>query len=316
VDEDLVISFCHRTKLGLRDHSLALVKYGTLRDKKRVYRESGSLFYSFINILKHRLRGQSVICVIWDNSWTSLALSILAQLSRCHVVYYYHEPGGLGQKLFKGDPAIYAVAASLAESAFKMVATRTVVARRDRLAFGDAFCPLLYDDARPRRRSTSAPLIGFLGARRQHRLYNQFLIVADLLRKQGWEVGFFPSERWGSSTADKFNFLSLCKMVWNVYGVPFNQSGVTGDCFMSGTPMVHSPLEPEKSKLASAGLSIQISLDMKPEEICRLILASSQSRSSIENLQNNEDHEIKSEYGGKIAFEENWLNLFESLKSI
>lgn len=309
-----ILSVCHPGNRGLLDHSAALVSYGQQYDANRSYLAVHGVRESLRAAARTRRHRRACLWVLWDNSLLTLLIGVGARVLGGHVVYMLHEPGGVGQKLTKGDPFVYSCLAALAETAMTAVSHSVVVPRRDRLAFGDAFVPLLYDEARPEPHTARTRRIGFLGARRAHRLAHLFTRLVPRLRETGIEVSYFPSKDRGTTYSEKIRFLQEMDLVWNVYGVPFNQSGVTGDCIMSMVPMVCSVHEPERALLGLLGLKCEIDLRQTEEEIGAVLIAFLADRQEEpSSLDMREARALRSMYGGSMAFQTYWKPLFDRI---
>lgn len=307
-----VISFVHPTKLGLLDHAEALTEYGTLLDEKRSYHTHTSIFNLAVNLIQMRRNGSQCICVFWDNSINTLIAMLLCSLFRVPKLYYLHEPGGIGQKLSKGDPFIYSLKAAFAESLFKSVSSMVLVARCDKLAFGDYYAPLLFNDDRPVRVNSSR-VIGFLGAKRNHRLYHIWQRISAELVSKGYELREFPSADYGKTNAEKVSFLSECACVWNCYGVPYNQSGVTGDCIASAVPCIVSGYEPFAKELKELELLIELDIKLPESEMVAQLIDQLEKNIKHDTACKDRTHQFASEIGGRLAFSKYWLPIFHSL---
>ncbi len=310
-----VASICHPKKLGLIDLAKALQYYGQTYDRQRTY-----VLLHNITDLKNLLRGARNsggigLCIVWDNSLRSLLFALIARLLGVVTAYYYHEPGGFGQKIFKSDPFFYSLMATFGEWAFRKSTNFHIVARPDKIGFGDAFCPLIFDDRRPIHELGQKKIIGFLGARRNQRLFNLFNLLVPDLKKAGYLVAFFPSKEYGSSNEEKFAFLSQCTAVWNVYGVPYNQSGVTGDCLMSSTPVIYSAFEPYGSLLRELDLGIELDLMQPQPELARHLLDELERMNGMHKKSSDISlSKVQSDFGGRGAFVKYWLPFFASLQ--
>ncbi len=309
-----VASICHPAKLGLLDLAKALNHYGLAHDQERDYIILEDVFHLICLVRKLRKLEGTGICVVWDNSLRSLLIALIARALGIRIAYYYHEPGGFGQKIFKSDPLFYSLKATLGEWIFLKASHYHIVARPDKIGFGDVFCPLLYSDSRPEFECPPEKLIGFLGAKRNQRLYNLFILLEPKLKRAGYQIAFFPSTEYGSSTEEKFEFLSRCSAVWNVYGVPYNQSGVTGDCLMSGTPVIHSSFEPFRSLLNELNLGIELDLfqtcDVMILNLLKNLDGKSLFRNDIERIRLSTS---KSNFGGQQAFLKYWKPYFDGI---
>jgi len=307
---NLIISFTHPNKLGLIDIANALTDYGGTYDKSRKYLSISNLF----DLLKALIRNRNnkTICVIWDNSLYSLNAMLICCIYRVKILYYLHEPGGIGQKLYKGDPFIYSIKASLGEWLMKLISSKVLIARADKLAFGDFYAPLLYNHDRPYPKKNSN-IIGFLGAKRRHRMHHVFKSISSKLTKNGYKIYYFPSSKYGKNLEDKVKFLEECCAIWNCYGAPYNQSGVTGDCIASGVPCIVSQFEPFIDDLEKLGLLIKIDIRLSDDDLAHQLVNFLDERSKSNTHFNHSKKELASIYGGDLAFKKHWLNIFDSV---
>lgn len=308
--ESLVFSVVHPKKFGLYDIARALSLFGNTIDASRLYTEISGLGEMLKVCLARSRVNRSRHFVFWDNSVFSMVMMLIARASNGSTYYYLHEPGGLGQKLVKGDGLLYSILASIAESLMMLIANMTLVPSPDKLVFGDKFAPLLFiESSSPEPIRGDKTFVGFLGARRRSRLHHVFSEVSEHLCNAGYPTAYFPSEEHGYSGADKLVFLRHCKAVWNVYGVPYNQSGVTGDCIMNRVRCVVSKHEPYRATLDALGLCIEIDMRQSPEQIADVIIGSIAVSQKPDD--NGEAAKAASEFGGAEAFRRYWLPLFD-----
>jgi hypothetical protein len=303
-----IFSVCHRKKLGLIDLSEALLAYGRQFDPDAHYASVYS--WSDLGKIFSRPKPGTSIAIIWNNSSFSLAAALVCKLCGVKVVYYLHEPGGLGQKLIKADPFLYSLAASFGEGVFQRVADYVAVPRHDKIAFGDVYLPLLVLEDRPPP-SPSPRLVGYVGARHHQRLHPFFASLESLFREAGFTPAYFPSKEHGSSREDKFKFLSNCAVVWNAYGVPLNQSAVTYDCAMSSIPTIATAYEPFREILRGLGLYHEIRLTDGPDAVKKQIRGILESLSG-QGARKKADFEARSEFGGSASFRRHWLHFLQS----
>ncbi|MDA9143659.1 hypothetical protein N9N99_03685 [Gammaproteobacteria bacterium] len=306
-----VISFIHPKKFGLIDIANALTEYGHINDKTRVY-SSISNFKDLLKTLITNKNHKKTICIFWDNSLYSLNAMLVCAFFRVKILYYLHEPGGIGQKLYKGDPFIYSIKASIAEWLMKLISSKILVARADKLAFGDYYAPLLYSQNRPYAKHNSKT-IGFLGAKRDHRMHHVFERISSKLTESGYKIIYFPSSVYGKDIKDKVKFMEECCAIWNCYGVPYNQSGVTGDCIASGVPCIVSKYEPFINDLENLDLSVKIDIRLSDDDLALQLIDILEKRMKAKIYFNNSKKELASIYGGELAFRKHWLKIFNSL---
>lgn len=308
---NFIASICNHKKLGLKDHALALEYYGNMNDSEREYLLVKNFFHLIHIFFLSKRENKYGLFLIWDNSIRSLLLGLISRALGFTLVYYYHEPGGLNQKLLKKDPLIYSFKAALGEWLFQKIAHYSLVARLDKVSAGYVFCPLLFDDRRPK--SNPQNFIGFLGRQmhRHHALFNSF---KPTLENAGYEIVFFPSKHFGSSASDKFIFLGQCIAVWNVYEVPYNQSGVTGDALMSGTPVIFSRYEPFQLLLLRCKLGVYVDITKPASEILEKLLRDISDSGNRRGIKSKKALKLEqSRFGGNIAFINHWKVFFDSI---
>ncbi len=305
-----IISICRPNKLGLIDLAKSLVRYGNELDKQRKYLLLMTFAEFFCILIKARKSKEKVICIFWDNSLYSLSYLILSRLFFFKTIYYYHEPGGYAHKRRLRATIAYSFFSSFAECVYLSISNFIGISRKDKISSGDYFLPLLYDDIRPLH-IKGTKKIGYLGNLKKERLPNVLKEIEPLLNAKGYEVVYFPSIRYGQSTFDKYAFLSQCTAVWNVYAYPYNLSGVTGDAFMSNTPLIVSEFEPFLDILNTNNLAILFDrsepnevMVEKIEKSIKIIDDSPPSKSLTSD---------QSRFGGKIAFLDYWKRCFDEI---
>ena len=121
---------------------------------------------------------------------------------------------------------------------------------------------------------------------------------------------YFPSLESGSTYEDKVKFLSRCSAIWNCYGVPYNQSGVTGDCIFSNVPCIVSKFEPFTAVLSNMNLLIELDIERDDEELFNTILAALRDSEEGEKGSDSGNKSIASFFGGEEAFKRYWLPIF------
>ena len=311
-------SICAPNKYGLMDHAVALYEYGSDLDSSKSYLDPlDSNNFVYVPVNTHCRRASHwQIWVVWDNSLFSFLSALVARFRRAKLVYFLHEPGGLEQKLAKGDGLLYSLSARAAEIVMAFLSHRVISAHPKNRKHVDLICPLLYSERKSSEIDKKRRIIGFLGAVRSSRTPALFEEVCSFLLKMGYEVRFFPSAEFGQKSSEKLRFLDECFCVWNVYSVPHNQSGVSGDCIMSQTCVVHSKYEAYMKVLASLSLSIAVDLESSPAEIAKSIEAAYKSgcpKNSLEVQQLEENDSVRSAFGGAVAFRKSWLPMLSQL---
>lgn len=298
-----ICSLVNKRRLGLVDHARALQIYCEKSGN------AGKVAHSFLDLL--RLKNNDIM-IVWDNSIRTILLALTYRLFYSgRILYYYHEPGGIGQKLMKNDPFLYAILATCAENLNKRISHKILVPKLKDLPEGNFIAPLLFHEQKIEQNDKRDILtVGLLGTPRPNRFIRllQQLTAACL----DVEIEFFPSDKWGTDLHSKQKFLSACDAVWNVYAVSYNQSGVTGDCIMSGKPVFHSKYEPYASLLSQLKISLEIEVGTSYEALER------QFNKHIETIKNQKLDLIAlkhaaSKFGGNVCFEDHWLKIFEQV---
>lgn len=307
-----VISYVHPKKFGLLDHANALTEFGNSIDSDRKYSTETNIIKFAKKLISNRGKGVNSICIFWDNSLYAYIAMLICFFLGAQRLYYLHEPGGIGQKLNKGDPFIYSLKASFGEWLIKKISSAILIPRHDKLAFGNFYTPLLYSDIRPNRKRDSN-IIGFLGARRSHRLHHLFQRISEELITRGYEVKYFPSSSYGKTNFDKINFLSNCACIWNCYGVEYNQSGVTGDCIASGIPCVVSCHEPFRKELDELGLLIELDIKLEEKKLIDQLIFKLENNDKYDIYFDDKSKKLVSEIGGRLAFSKYWLKMLRSI---
>ena len=303
-----VISVVHPKKYGLLDICEALSFYGNQSDSARAYSTITSRAKLAKLLVQRKSKKGSIGIVFWDNSFFSLFCLCLGKLFGARTFYYLHEPGGIGQKLIKGDRFIYAICASLAEALMGRLASKVIVPRFEALVFGDCYAPLLFVGDESEYNSSEKKFIGFLGSRRKSRLEHVYRGLQAKLNKLGVESGYFPSKEFGVSKEDKLAFLNRCDAVWNVYAVPYNQSGVTGDCIMSDIRCIVSHYEPFLEELRQLNLALEVDITTDEDLIIEKLM--SIYKEDSKKIDESDRRKIRSKFGGTLAFSKYWKPLF------
>lgn len=304
-----IISVCKQEKLGLMDLADALTFYGKNNDPERNYFTLNRIIDIFKAFFKKNTRN---IFVIWDNSPRSLCVMIICFILRMKIIYYLHEPGGFKHKRQLRATFLYSLFASSNEFLCKSLSSYVGISRKDKIEHGDYFLPLLYDDRRPNHSPKN--IIGFLGSQKKERIPDVFRDVAIGLQSYGYDIGYFPSAVHGKSRKEKFDFLAKCTAVWNVFIYEYNLSGVTGDSFMSGTPIIVSDFEPFMNILLKYNLAIKVNINDSSDVIVAKIikyLRLPKKRLSKTNIQNQQ-----SIFGGASAFINYWKVAFDDIENL
>jgi len=234
----VIFSIVDRPRYGLLEHSQALCFYADfvgIPVKSIVHaslpKKQGELYFSMKFLLK---RKKSTI-VLWAFGPSVLFLPWL-RLRGNRVIMVFHEPGGLWQRLRKGDGLLYSMLVSLIEKTFCSFSSSKVTPNRRNAEGKFLFAPLIFKQAlcgynfdhRLKR-----PAV-YLGRKDQRRCFQEFL---ELSNSKPQDYVFFPSKN-SSSETEKQALVTKARCVFNVYRVDHNQSGVTPDALRCGTPVV------------------------------------------------------------------------------
>lgn len=305
----LILSVCKPKKLGLMDLAKSLVWYGnTLDSNNRYFILDGFLYFISISINAIKKR-ETVICIFWDNSLYTLIYLVLSRLFLFKTIYYYHEPGGYSHKRQLRASISYSLFASIGDKIFLTLTQFIGISKVDNINSGDFFLPLLYASERPFHLKYTKK-IGYLGNIKAERLPNILKRVEIQLNTLGYEVIYFPSIKYGRSTSDKYSFLSQCAAIWNVYAYPYTLSAVTGDAFMSNTPLIVSKYEPFLQVLSANNLAIL--LDPYSSDIDMVKLIDESIKKNEESSPSSSLIHDQSKFGGGEAFEY-WRECFDRI---
>lgn len=303
----IIISLCHKKKYGLLDIANALTMYGNRHENFIDF----YLLSNSINLFKLLTNSPNKIicCVVWDNSFFSLFNCFLLKLFSIKIIYYYHEPGGFRHKVNNLKNKFFsALGQSIAEFLFKLLSTYNAVSLKKNLHHGHFYLPILFSDIRPPRRKKNKT-IGFMGFRKRERCPILFEKTVQILQKNGYQAIFFPSKEYGFLEHQKFDFLSRTDIVWNVFNCPNNISAVTGDAFMSKTPIIVSKYEKFIKLLRKHNLCVEIDIYDPPNFIAEKILSYlSMNNNPLPSI--STDH---SNFGGSKAYVKYWQPVFYQL---
>jgi hypothetical protein len=308
----IIGSICHPKKQGLIDHAEALQYYGTGNDEKNKYYGDLNLRLICRIRLEGLLRGNKVILVVWDNSFQTLLNTIISRIIGARIYYYYHEPGGVKEKLYKTGSLSYSFSVSIVESLFKLVSTKILVAKRHSCDKSYTFCPLLFRDDRPSWSPSVKNIVGFIGKSRSARSFGELSKFSKILKDLNVEIKIFPDDYDSNDYEEKVKFLSKCLIVWNVYTRRYNQSGVTGDCIMSGVPIIHSEHEPWKNIIFQNGLGYELKEGYSDFQLKKIIEDVQRKARSIDLDGFAVNDDIASNFGGKNAFMSHWKLVFDN----
>lgn len=271
----MILSIADRPRYGLLEISEAMVEYARRHagtPGQTLYhpslRTAGDLPkapFSVRGLLRRAARREFGTLVVWSVGITYLLLPVVRLLHpRARIVIVCHEPGGLRQRLAKGDPLRYSVTVSLYERLFLRFADLVVTPNlQNSKRFGMPFAPLLF--VRPAAAAASArDCLVYLGRRSANRALYLFTGQAGrrLLQAAGGALrfSFFPDgERRSSEDKEQLMRQALCTA--NLYTVRHNQSGVTPDSLRFGVPVIVSEFDAFAAEIASYRAGIVLPKD-------------------------------------------------------
>lgn len=308
VKKNTIISLCNERKHGLLDISNSLVMYGNKNEQSLSFL-SISNFNNLISFLTKRKDKKEVCCVIWDNSLFTFISTLFLKFFSVKIIYYYHEPDGFKHKIVNLKANFFLASIQfLAELCFKFLSDLRAVSLKNKLPKANFYLPLLYSDQRPPRLNVTKKIgfIGYIKRERSPELFNQ---VASILKNYGYEVIFFPSEKYGKSQKEKFKFLANVEFIWNVFNCPNVLSAVSSDAFMSGTPLIVSKYEKFLPLLNKYNLAIRINLNDSPETISKKILEYKYNSTILKKSLIKD----QSTLGGNLAYKKFWSPVLNNL---
>jgi hypothetical protein len=206
-------------------------------------------FSNAFSIFLYLLRSKKGCVLLWSTGLCFL-LSFFLRIKGHHVVYCYHEPATMFQRIKKAESLIKGIATSILIFFTTKFIHECIVFNEKNKGYG-RFLHLPYVPQFNKPKPCEKNIILFLGARLKSRSYEKF----KSLEEKGFKKITFPSEEYGHTEFQKKSIFSVNNViVWNIFNTPYNQSGVTVDCFKYGVPMLASKYESEISELTSSFL--------------------------------------------------------------
>ena len=220
-----LVSILWRRGIGIRYHH---------EDKHNAYK----LFY----LLK---RNDTVI--IW-NIGVCFFLAPLFRLLGARVIYTFHEPASLMERIGKVGFSFHIVFTHVAILLYTPLFSKAIALNESKARkFDLPYAPLPFTQAFTQGSSVEneSLVLIFIGGKLESR---KLALFNDMVRSQrftdnGWQYTFFPSKNLYLEE-DKCRLLSKRKsVIWNVFNVAYNQSGITLDALKYGVPIVVSEFE-------------------------------------------------------------------------
>lgn len=241
----------------------------------------------------------------------NVLIGLWARLNRVPVIYYLHEPSNLSEKLSKGDSPHYATLVALTQQLETRIADIILVAvdalvdhatRHFPHARGSVFVMPLAIPSLPKGhgtpRSESRHRVLYLGRADSARCLTQFSALAIEMAASTPDIRAtmltystldppLPGveTRSGKSYSDDemLELLDESIVIWNVYGKPYAQSGVTPVALRSGVPLLVSEHEKEK-QLLTEGTAIEVPIHgFDPKNLMEQIIQIKNDSNNISN---------------------------------
>lgn len=314
----MIVNVVDRPRWGLFEHAKALNNYcadegfsvAMIAGKLFGTQSScfGQLFKIFTSFFKSDF---SLVFIVWSFGPLLPFIGFLSLFSsRITAILVLHEPGGIRQRLEKGDKFLYALVLSAYEFCFKSLYTIGTPNFQNSRRYGLKYLPLIQELQRAhkpeQRESNLCRTVTFLGRKDERRFYSFFRrpeFSHELARKYQFNLKFFPDGHL-KSTEQKIQLLETTVCVLNIYNVKYNQSGVISDSLAAGCPVVVSELEPEADFIKKNGLGIVLHLDLLDlDEIIRAIGEAYEIRRNWGPSQ----QKAVDEFCGLSAFRKWWL---------
>lgn len=204
----MILSIADRPRYGLLEHSEAMVDYArrhggtpglTLYPPAlHTASDASKAPFSVRGLLRRAARREFGTLVLWSVGITYLLPPLVRLLHpRARIVIVCHEPGGLRQRLAKGDRFWYSVTVSLYERLFLPFADLIVTPNlRNSQTYGMPFAPLLFVQP-PAAGGAARDCLVYLGRKSHSRSLDLFTGAAcgRLLEAAGGAVrfSFFPT---------------------------------------------------------------------------------------------------------------------------
>jgi|GEM_PF-6441686 len=284
-----IVSIIDRPRYGLREHAEALSDFwqksesgvSILLVHKKI---DGDLSdrYSIRNVFRQFQDSGDAVFVVWSVGLTYMLMPILSRIyKRKRFVVVLHEPGGLKQRIKKGDPLIYSLFVSIFEL-FMFVSDVDVVVpnKKNALIYGYKYAPLIFSREVSQSKVYRSKIL-YLGRKSEARCLSFFQgqSLVKFMQEFSEEVSFefFPNEK-GNSTQYKKELMSTALCVVNCYTVQHNQSGVTPDSLRHGVPVIVSDTDAFCDDIIRFNAGVVIPLNelnlVKIAEAVKLIISS------------------------------------------
>jgi len=313
----MVIYLPAKKSKGHIQHCMALKEY---------YSDYGDVYYFegvSISLFLKALRDRTIFVQTID--FLNPLLFLVLRLLGVNVIYYLHEPGGIKEKFDKGDSIIYSLLV-YAVQMMEVVFANTVMIGRERSkselkdVYGRfcskfKFCPLLYLSCSSVNESCREYDIIFVGRLDERRSLKEFIDISGF-RKVLLTSGILNHHVDDVRVYDKIPFteekkkqlMLNAKCSWNIYSVPYNQSGNTVDALRYGCYPIISNYDPYASKLKPYGCVVDCCDDINDT---LLLLINSWNQNVAEELRS-----LFSTLGGQLAFNQYWLPVFKGIANL
>lgn len=234
----------------------------------------------------------------------NLLFLLLARLCCIRSIYYLHEPTSLLEKINKGDGLCYSLAVAVSQRLETLLANRILVScdayrKRSNVDKIDIL-PLLVPDLPEQCGSVDSDRnqVILFGRANEMRCLTRFHELALLSRERALPYQFriltyshLPPAMEDMAISQGSSYTEDCLTtalnrsfaVWNVYSVPYSQSGVTPVALRAGVPLLVSCHELD-DELIQAGVASCISLGDETLESCLEVLADYYENRSIYHL--------------------------------
>ncbi|MBK4736708.1 hypothetical protein [Noviherbaspirillum pedocola] len=321
----MILSIVDRPRYGLMEHSEALTDYAgrhgptsvrTIAHPKLAPGQQATERYSPLALLLCVARKECTALILWSVGITYLLLPLIRLLNRqVHIVAVCHEPGGLRQRLRKGDPFIYSHVVSLYECLFLRFADMVITPNSENSKkHAMRYAPLIFTPP-GEAHAPAHDAVVYLGKRSAHRCLDFFEGVASkvLLSLAGREgdIAFFPTEN-SKTSADKDELMRHALCTVNIYSVPHNQSGVTPDSLRYGVPVIVSELDAFAPHVRAYGAGVVLDREqIATEHIAAAI------RDIEAHFDSYSDAALRmfEEHFGGAAYRRHWMPVLTALNS-
>ena len=242
----MLISVVDKNRYGLFEHSLALTNFflmsGNENKAANLFRSDGqvhgALNFSIFKLLSIIYKNRAATLVVWSVGISYFILPIINLFfSSVKIIVVIHEPGGIVQRLKKGDPLLYALAVSFYELLlfFSKVIKVTPNVKNSK-KYNLIYAPLLFDSLNMNQTIMDKSTVVYLGRKAEVRSLSLFKFLKDNKALTNFDFEFFPTLK--TSTEDKKELMEKAVCTLNLYVVPHNQSGVTVDSLRFAIPVV------------------------------------------------------------------------------